>query len=297
MKPAMVWTVQRGDGRRVGAIVEAMKKLGAPADGRIFLNGRPAELSESVDPGDRVELYPRRDGTTAPEEVRVLAQRDGIVLAFKPAGLPTETTRLGEDSLVSALLSHFKGGKLHAASRLDAMVSGVVTCTLGRDAARRIEAHREEGKIERVYLAIAKGRLMGEGEWDAPLARVTDRAGRHRSVPEAHGAKDARTRYRVVATTDEATLLELRPVTGRMHQLRAHAAHAGHPLYGDRRYGGPTSLIAGDGSVLAADRIALHAWRVALPHLRAEAPAGATLAGWWRALGGRLDDHPAFNAG
>ena len=140
MKPVMQWAVQEGDGDSVRDILEHMRALGSDGDGRIFVNGRRAELDEPVEPGDTVELYPQRP--LSGDVVRILAQRDGVLLVDKPAGLPTETTRLGEDSLVTALLSELNGGHVHAASRLDVWVSGVTLCTLGRDAAQRVQTWR-----------------------------------------------------------------------------------------------------------------------------------------------------------
>lgn len=283
----MQWSVQAEDGRTVGEVLRRMVTEGAPVDGRVFLNGRPAELEEPVDVGDHLTIYPRRPLTLiAPE---VLAQRDGVVLVFKPAGLPAETTKLGEDSLVSALLSRFKGGRVHVATRLDTMVSGVAVCCLGRDASRRVAAWREAGLIRRTYLAItvAPDRPHStEGIWDWPLGRQRDRGGRHIASPRAPRAKPARTRYRVLGHADEGRLLELSPETGRMHQIRAHAAEAGLSLYGDGRYGGPTSLVDARGAVQAVTRLALHALRVELPHLAAEVPAPDDILGWWSSLGG-----------
>jgi NAD(P)-dependent dehydrogenase (short-subunit alcohol dehydrogenase family) len=87
-------------------------------------------------------------------------------------------------------------------------------------------------------------------------------------------------------------LLELTPETGRMHQLRAHAAIAGVPLYGDRLYGGPSSIVGADGRVLPLDRVALHCVRIELPVLEATAPVPEALRQAWRALGGEDGDWP-----
>jgi 23S rRNA-/tRNA-specific pseudouridylate synthase len=285
----MVWEVQPGDGDRVGAVVDKMVALGAPSTARVFLNGRPAERGEPVDPGDRVELWPHRAATEATDHVRVIAQRDGLVLVDKPAGLPTETTRSGEDSVVSALLAHFKGGKVHVATRLDVGVSGVLIATLGRDANRRLEQRRQEGRLEKIYLAIASGRLEGEGEWTWRLGKQRDRGGRFRSHPEGNKPREAMTRWRALAQTPQATVLRLEPVTGRMHQLRAHASLAGHPLFGDRLYGGPTTLTESSGKVVELERIALHAWRVGVPHLSSSSPVPDALRRWWESLGGSDD--------
>jgi 23S rRNA pseudouridine1911/1915/1917 synthase len=288
----MVWQVQPGDGKTVASIVDAMRAMGAPSEGRVFLNGRPAEPNEPVDRGDRVELWPRRIVPETSGQVVVLAQRDGVVLVDKPAPLPAETTQLGQDSVVSALIEQLKGGRVHVASRLDVGVSGVLLCTLGKDAAGRVEEWRAAGVIDKRYIGFAQGRIEGEGEWAAPLGRLTDRAGRHRSSTEGRDPKRALTRYRALAHTEHATCLVLEPVTGRMHQLRAHAAFAGLPLYGDRRYGGPSTVTLTNGSVRAINRVALHASRVAMPHLEASAAVPPAMRQLWRDLGGNVDVLP-----
>jgi len=282
----MQWAVQTGDGDRVSDIVAKMRALGSPSDARVFLNGRRADPDEPVAHGDRVELYPRRERRDS-ELIQVLAQRDGVMMALKPAGLPTETTKLGEDSLVSLLMGQLRSGRVHAASRLDVAVSGVVLCTLGSDASKRVERWRAREQLERCYLAIAAGVVDAEGEWSLPLGRMRDRAGRHKASPHARDTREALTRYQTLARAAEgASLLRLRPITGRMHQLRAHAASAGAPLYGDRRYGGATSVVRDDGAVLSIERIALHAHTIVSPALEAVAPVPAAMVALWSTLGG-----------
>ena len=283
MRAIMQWVVQPGDGATVGDIVAQMSAVG-----RTFVNGRPASLADEVDPGDRVEIYPAREVDTL--EVSILAQRDGIVLAFKPAGVPTETTQAGGDSVVSELLRRLKGGRVHAATRLDVAVSGVVACTLGRDAARRMVDWRTRGLVRRTYLAIARGQVEPAGRWAVPLGEQRDRGGRVRAVREGRGLVEARTRFERLAATEVASLLRFTPETGRLHQLRAHAAFAGAPLFGDALYGGPRSVVLDDGRVVAIDRIALHALAVEVPHVAARAPLPEDLQTLWRDLGGGAID-------
>jgi 23S rRNA pseudouridine955/2504/2580 synthase/23S rRNA pseudouridine1911/1915/1917 synthase len=107
-------------------------------------------------------------------------------------------------------------------------------------------------------------------------------------------ATDSRSLFRVVARAGGASLLALAPITGRTHQLRVHASHAGAPLLGDRVYGGPSRLTLPNGPeagrVIPLARIALHAARVVVPaergELSAEAPIPEELRALWSALGG-----------
>ena len=86
-------------------------------------------------------------------------------------------------------------------------------------------------------------------------------------------------------------MLAIAPLTGRTHQIRVHASHAGAPLFGDRHYGGPSRVTVAGGRVVALSRIALHAARVSVPDGRGEpliaaAAVPAELARVWRDLGG-----------
>ncbi len=282
MKPILQWAVQPDDGRRVRDVLVRMHDLGAPKDGRIYVNGRRAALDDLVEPGDQVEVYPRREAAN-PDSVSVLAQRDGVLLVHKPAGMPTETTKLGEDSLLSALIGKLSGGEVRAATRLDVQVSGIVICTLGSDAQRRIEKWRRNKQLVRTYIGIGHGSLEAdEGVWEWPLGKLRDRAGRHRVAIQGKDPRAASTRFEVIGRAEAAVLLRLSPKTGRMHQLRAHASIAGVPLFGDRLYAGPRQIVAASGAVQALHRIALHATVVETPGIRAESPLPAELKQLWQ---------------
>jgi 23S rRNA pseudouridine1911/1915/1917 synthase len=265
----------------------------AVAAGRVFVDGRRAnDAGAALQPGALVELYARRE---AAGEVEILATHGGLVFVSKPAGVATEPDHAGiDDSLVarSERLLGAQRGELHALSRLDVGVSGVVT--LARDAAARalVEELRVRGRFERRYLALAGATPAPEaGTWSAAIAKQRD--GR-RSAAGA-GGKAAATRYRTIAHASpggvpRATLLALSPVTGRTHQLRVHAAAAGAALLGDRSYGGPSRARLAGGKVVPIARPALHALWVELGlaggSLRVEAPVPEDFAELWVELGG-----------
>jgi 23S rRNA pseudouridine1911/1915/1917 synthase len=157
----------------------------------------------------------------------------------------------------------------------------------GARAREAVQAARAKGTYDRRYVALAsKAPSPSAGEWSAPIGRAKDPKKR-----AAHGrdAAPALTRYHVAATTSLACLLSVEPVTGRTHQIRVHASHAGSPLLGDRDYGGPRRLVLPSGKVLALDRIALHCAEVHVLGLDLRAPVPDELRAWWRALGGNDD--------
>jgi 23S rRNA pseudouridine955/2504/2580 synthase/23S rRNA pseudouridine1911/1915/1917 synthase len=147
--------------------------------------------------------------------------------------------------------------ELHAVTRLDLPVSGVVIVARGTAAKAFADSWKRAGKIRRRYLALAAPRGdLGSGIWNGS---IEERRGKSRV------RRDATTRFLSVATARASTsmaLLSLDPVTGRTHQLRIHAAQAGAPLLGDAAYGGPKRLVLADGRVMALARVALHASRI-----------------------------------
>ncbi len=259
-------------------------------DGRVFVGRRRVRRGdEPVKDGEVVEIAPPQQEAAA---VRVIAQVDDLVAVDKPAGMPTIADHDGAAHALVAAIARALGidaARLHPTSRLDRGVSGVVVFALTKAAAERLARARAAGAYERRYVAIATSAPVPEsGTWDAPIGRARDP--RLRSV----GGRDpiaATTRYAVCGQTPRAAMLAVAPVTGRTHQIRVHASHAGAPLLGDRDYGGPARVTLPSGRVLEPRRVALHAARVVVPGDRgatlvARAAIPAELEALWSALGG-----------
>ncbi len=233
----------------------------------------------------------------------VLDRRGDLVAAFKPAGVPTEPDRReSSDSLVSQVagLLGYARGALHAASRLDIDVSGVVLLATSSKACVHLERSRDAGEFRKFYVAMAASTPKSpQGIWDTPL----------RGKGSGASSQSARTRYRVRATAGTiapgrlatpglaptAVLLELEAVTGRFHQLRRHSAAAGCALLGDHKYSGARRIVRPSGSVLALTRVALHAACVMLPDQEGGtwvivSPLPPELRDLWRACGGLGSD-------
>jgi 23S rRNA-/tRNA-specific pseudouridylate synthase len=292
----MRWVVRSGEGLTVG---EVLARAGADADavrdGRVFVGPRRVRRDdEAVKEGDVVSISPPRAVAAPGEVARILARAGDLVAADKPAGIPTIPDHAGASHALVAQVAKALGldvSRVHATSRLDRDVSGVVVCSLTRPAGERLLRARAEGAYARRYVAIASQAPAPErGVWDVPIGRAADP--RLRAVG-GRDAVPATTRFAVCARAGEGdqAMLALAPVTGRTHQLRVHAAHAGAPLVGDRAYGGPARLTLPTGRVLEPGRVALHAARVTVPDgaggtLVATSPIPAELASLWSALGG-----------
>ncbi len=179
-----------------------------------------------------------------PEAQEIYRDRWLLVLD-KPAGLASQAGRDGGPSLYDAVRAREPYAALH--HRLDTPASGLILLALDREANPALAEGFRERTISRVYLAAALGDPGEQGRW-----------------AEALDGRPAATRWRRLGARRGMCALELRLETGRTHQIRRHAAGAGHPLLGDRRYGGAAGR--------AWPRLALHAWRLTLAHPVTGAP-------------------------
>jgi len=230
----------------------------------------------------------------AAADLEVLHRDDDFVVVIKPAFLPT-TGPGPEDTLVARVRALDPDAeKHHPSSRLDAEVTGVVTFARTSAAIQHLLAARRAGDYHRIYLGIApRAPAPRDGEWHAAIG-VDARDPRKRTVAadDDEDARESATRYRTLAELAHAALLALEPQTGRTHQLRVHAAHAGCALLGDRPYGGPTRIVLSDGSVVTPRRVMLHCTRVTIPNPRGgpalsfEARPPADMQRLWESLGG-----------
>ncbi len=227
-----------------------------------------------------------------PPEPEIIHRDDDILVVSKPPGLPTTSPGRDDRSLVHWVSNRFAPLRPHATSRLDSPVSGIVTFALTREANRHLLGARRDGRYERVYVGITLGEPSpADGRWSSPIS-IDPADPKHRIAGPGRGERAASTRYAVAARTAEATLLELRPDTGRTHQLRVHASHAGVPLFGDRAYGGEPRKVLPDGRVVTARRVMLHCARVAFPArsggdpIELVAPVLADMRAVWAELGG-----------
>ncbi|WP_333608683.1 RluA family pseudouridine synthase [Arsukibacterium sp.] len=188
----------------------------------------------------------------------ILYQDKDIIVLNKPSGLLTNPGRGPElaDSLFSRVKAEYELSQL--VHRLDLSTSGVVVMALRRNAERELKRQFAERLVKKRYLAVVAGRPETlSGSIDLPLAVDADRAPKQK-VCKLHG-KAALTHYRVLQHLSNSAVMELRPVTGRSHQLRLHMLALGHPILGDAFY-------ADDKALAAAPRLLLHAAQLQLQH-------------------------------
>jgi tRNA pseudouridine32 synthase/23S rRNA pseudouridine746 synthase len=181
---------------------------------------------------------------------RILFIDAEAIVLDKPAGLPVDTPRRGGDSIVSRLDELKCGFKrpptpMH---RLDTDTSGCLLFARSPKARALFQRAFETHAVEKYYLAVVATEVSEDaGVIDVPLAKRSSAEAGWRMVSDSHG-RPATTRWRRLAVRNGSTLVEFQPITGRTHQIRAHAREAfGRGIVGDRVYavpGGPMLLLA-----------------------------------------------------
>ena len=195
----------------------------------------------------------------------ILYEDNHLLVVSKPAELPTMGVAADRASLLALVKQYVKekyakpgNVYLGVVSRLDAPVTGVVLLTRTSKAARRLTEQFRDRLVEKTYWALVEGVIREDsGEYVDWIGEDERHRRMHLVGRTVAGAKEARLGYRRLRKFDGFCLLEVRPETGRKHQIRLQLADRGHPILGDRKYGSSRSFPAG---------IALHARRLKVIH-------------------------------
>ena len=175
--------------------------------------------------------------------IEIIYEDDNLTVVNKPGNMPTHPSINNYDNTLANALRYRYRDKpyvFRAANRLDKDTSGVVITANNSYYASLVSNAIKEGKATKKYIAVVFGKLDGEGIIDKPIARVG------KSIIKREVRDDgekAITKYKSLISNDQASLVELSPITGRTHQLRVHLSCIGHPIIGDSMYFEPSEKI------------------------------------------------------
>lgn len=213
----------------------------------ILVNGQPEHTDYAVQPGDRITVLLDEPEPEYPAEdvpLDILYEDEHLLAVDKPAGMLIHPSRARiTGTLANAVAGYYQKTGQHSAfhpvTRLDRDTYGIVLLAKNSHVHAAMNALHAAGGIRKTYRAMVYGAPeQPEGIVDAPIARLPLPSLLREISPEG---KPSRTEYRVLAKGEGCAKLELRPITGRTHQLRLHCVHLGCPILGDPQYGSAES--------------------------------------------------------
>lgn len=255
-----------------------LTRLKAHPEG-ILLEGKPVTVRAVLHAGDVLTLAMEDDATTKRGNVipgkvlpDVLYEDEDILVCNKPADMPTHPSHGHFDDTLANAVARYEWertghiGVFRPVNRLDRNTGGIVLIAKHQLAADRLAKSMQSGRIQKQYLAVLEGvPPTKKGEIHAFIRRARESIIiREICPPDAPGAKEAHTHFRMIAHWTlpqgaERSLVCARPITGRTHQLRLHFAHLGTPIVGDDMYGKQLPIPTPDHHIL-------HAYALTFPH-------------------------------
>lgn len=218
-----------------------VQKLGD--QGRIRVNGLGCKAGYKLRAGDSIDIdYDESELDNLPQiDIPVLYEDDNCIVLNKPAGVLTHALgKHGNEASVASFLrdkvAGLDGDRAGIVHRLDRATSGVIIGAKNQETLSMLQKQFALRKVKKTYVAVVDGLPDPyEALIDMPIARNPKAPATFRVGPNG---KPAKTHYKVVRPGEQYSLVELKPETGRTHQLRVHMAKVGHPIVGDPLYGG-----------------------------------------------------------
>ncbi|HSX37088.1 MAG TPA: RluA family pseudouridine synthase [Patescibacteria group bacterium] len=216
-------------------------------EGKVLVNGQPIlKAGYKLHGGDMVTILydPAKEPPVPAIKLRVLYEDADCLVIDKPVGVLTHSKgEFNPEATVATFLrSHIQGmdgSRAGIVHRLDRATSGVMIAAKTPEALAWLQKQFSQRKAKKTYIAIVQGHLkQDEAVIDMPIERNPKAPSTFRVGPNG---KKALTHYKVLKASKQYSLLELKPTTGRTHQLRVHLAQLGHPIIGDSMYGGKKS--------------------------------------------------------
>ena len=246
--------------QKLGISAAVLTKLKKSDDG-ILLNGEAVYATKEVKEGDIIEinLADENSPNIVPTEMKldILYEDEDILAVNKPRNMPTHPSQNHhDDTLANGVMHYFKnsGFTFRVITRLDKDTSGVVLMAKNKLSASGLSESMQNGEIQKEYLALCHGVPEAEkGEINAPIDRK-EGSTIERTVSET--GKEAITKYETIEAKNGMSLVRVKPITGRTHQIRVHLSYIGCPIYGDDMYG----------SSVKNEKCRLHCRQITLKH-------------------------------
>lgn len=237
---------------------------------KVKVNGKKVDASHKTHEGDQIEIFTdleKRDVDAVKKKPRISEEKmkkftswiiyeDEYLIAInKPSGLATQ----GGSSIDISVDDFLAGQELQLVHRLDKDTSGILLIAKNAKSAEFLTDAFRKKTVKKTYLALVRGVLKkNEGTINIPLRKQL--VGKNEKVrPDYDMGKEAITEFKLLQNFVDYALLELRPLTGRTHQLRVHCKEIGHPILNDVKYGG-TEVLRKD----LCKRLCLHAYKIEL---------------------------------
>lgn len=211
--------------------------------GKLFVNGIPQHTDYPVKPGDVITVPLEEETPAYPAEdapLTVLYEDDHILAVDKPAGMLIHPSRVkNTGTLANRVVGYYQrtgqSCAFHPITRLDRDTFGIVLLAKNAHIHALLNELHSQGQLRKTYEALVfGGPEEDQGVVDAPIARKPLPSLLREVSPEG---KPSVTEFRVLERGEKVTRLELKPITGRTHQLRVHCSHMGYPILGDPQYG------------------------------------------------------------
>ncbi|MGI6442858.1 MAG: RluA family pseudouridine synthase [Synergistaceae bacterium] len=244
----------------LGAIMKAIRK------GEVRLNGEKVSVSTRLEEGQFLQVpwqknvsesffHNHAQNETNHSPIETIYKDNHIWVLNKPAGLLTQPNVKNGDSLITRALSELNWTRTDfcpaTVQRLDRNTSGLVIIAMSGLTLRVFSEVIRSRNVKKIYYAVVLGDIQNEGEIDAPLLKDPE----SNTVKIDKDGQNALTRYKKLASIGKFSIVEIELVTGRPHQARVHMSSVGHPILGDKKYGGGNQ----------AARPMLHSYSITLP--------------------------------
>ena len=215
---------------------------------RIKLNGKRATGSEIINTDDQITFYMSTDSLKSEKEIKkfsplkdIIYEDEHIIVVNKPAGIASQGGEGIKEHLLGQIQYYLQSNIAALCNRLDTNTSGVVIAGKTPFALHTINTMLKNHEITKIYIALVHGRLTESG-------RLEDYYYKDTKINKAYISANPTnqiiiTEYKPILIKDNMTLIEVKPITGRSHQIRVHLSDIGHPIVGDKKYGGGHGIL------------------------------------------------------